>query len=599
MKIKRNILLGCVVVLAIILTLSLSACSMDFLESIHTHQYNEGVVMTPATCDQEGTKKYNCIIANCNHSYTDSYSLTPFTATEIFNQSVKYVGEIVVYDRQGAELGLGTCFVYTSDGKIITNYHVIDGAYSAKVTIESITYNVQSVLAYDEDIDLAILQINATNLTAAPLCMKPVQAGETVYAIGSSRGLTNTYSQGIVTYADRVIDRVSYVQHDASITHGNSGGPLINVYGEVIGINTWGISDSQNLNFAVFADELSNLVYGSPVSLSDFYVQKYSPYDVLMNWALNNFTYSSKEGDYYLYEDEYDDGSAYGISYDPINGNLVTDVMWHFEDGASLYLGMNFTKGSTEHRYYAHYSDDVNDNYTRGWIYANTFNPNTTLTYTSYDGDYWNKSVLINLYSTAMVDLLEWFEWCLEDREIGISIEDFGFTAFSDSQGASSGNSGTSGGGNSGTSGGGNSNAYSQYQAELELLTEKYNAATNELWDKIADCQTKIENCQKAINNAQSQLASLSPICPEWFAREYTNNWQAYGSSAAASAAAQSAWTQEYNSKRNQLNNTISANRTAMSGHQTNISLYSTQLDTLATQYKAEVNALKAKYGIS
>ena len=127
------------------------------------------------------------------------------------------------------------------------------------------------MLAYDANIDLAVCKINATGLDFATICKKPVNVGETVYAIGSSRGMTNTYSQGIITYANRVVDNVSHIQHDASITNGNSGGPLINIYGEVIGINTWGISNSQNLNFAVFTKELDNLSYSSPISFADFY----------------------------------------------------------------------------------------------------------------------------------------------------------------------------------------------------------------------------------------------------------------------------------------------------------------------------------------
>ena len=114
---------------------------------------------------------------------------------------------------------------------------------------------------------MAILKINATDLDYANVCKKTVQTGEAVYAIGSSRGLTNTYSQGIITQANRVVDGVVHIQHDASITNGNSGGPLLNVYGEVIGINTWGITDSQNLNFAVFTSELDNLVYGNEMTL--------------------------------------------------------------------------------------------------------------------------------------------------------------------------------------------------------------------------------------------------------------------------------------------------------------------------------------------
>ena len=227
--------------------------------------------------------------ANDNTSNSTPPSTT-YTASDIYNQAVKYVGEIVIYDKSGNELALGTGFVYSSDGKIITNYHVIEGAYSARIDINGKIYTVTSVLAYDAHIDLAVLQINATGLDTATISNGSTQVGEVVYAIGSSQGLTNTLSQGIVTYANRVVDNVAHVQHDASITHGNSGGPLINEYGEIIGINTWGVSDSQNLNFAVSINELDNLVYGTPITLSELFEEQPTPDDAAtQQWFLEQF----------------------------------------------------------------------------------------------------------------------------------------------------------------------------------------------------------------------------------------------------------------------------------------------------------------------
>ena len=166
------------------------------------HKYNNGEISTQATCNQNGVKTFTCTVNSCRHSYTESYSLPTYTATELYNLSVKYVGEIVTYDKSGAELALGTGFVISSDGKIVTNYHVIDGAHSADITINNKKYTITKVLAYDENIDLAVVKVNATGLTTATICKKPVSVGATVYAIGSSRGLTNTYSQGIITYAN-------------------------------------------------------------------------------------------------------------------------------------------------------------------------------------------------------------------------------------------------------------------------------------------------------------------------------------------------------------------------------------------------------------
>ena len=196
------------------------------------HKYNNGDVTTQATCNQSGIKTFTCIVNSCRHTYTETYSLPTYSATELYNLSVKYVGEIVTYDKSGAELALGTGFVISSDGKIITNYHVLDSAYSAKITINGNVHSITQILAYDENIDLAILKINATGLNYANVCKNTVQTGETIYAIGSSRGLTNTYSQGIITQANRVVDGVIHIQHDASINNGNSG-IVLNMYNTI------------------------------------------------------------------------------------------------------------------------------------------------------------------------------------------------------------------------------------------------------------------------------------------------------------------------------------------------------------------------------
>ena len=555
------------------------------------HRYNTGEITAEATCNQSGIKKFTCLNSGCNHSYTESYSLQTYSATELYNLSVKYVGEIVTYDKSGTELALGTGFVISSDGKIVTNYHVIEGAYTAEITINNQTYTISSILAYDANIDLAVLKINATGLTPATICKQPISVGSTVYAIGSSRGLTNTYSQGIVTYYNRIVDGVSHIQHDASITHGNSGGPLINVYGEVVGINTWGISDSQNLNFAVFTAELDNLVYGTPMTLAEFYESNNNAFDILIDFILANGEYDSGNGKTELVlENGYNSSrTEYHIvqfDYDPkYNCVDLTHYVAFTNSDVTFFTGISIEK-NVDSYYWAIYVsvDGSTTNKMSGYIDYETFTDNTLLGYTTYEGKTSQEASTRENASLSAIYLVEYLDW-LANNYLGVTISDFGFKSFSVSN-------------DNNTDSGGNS-SYAQYQEELNILTTKYNSDVSELQDKILDSQAKIESCQKAINNARSQLASLSPTCPQWFLQQYINNWQAYGSTGAATVAAQNAWAQEYNNQRNQLNNSISINTTAISGHQANITLYTSQIDVLTNQYNANVNALKAKYGIT
>ena len=352
-------------------------------------------------------------------------STTPpkYSATDIYNQAVNYVGEIVTYDKSGSELSLGTCFVYSSDGKIITNYHVIEGAYSASVDINGKTYSVKTVLAYDANIDLAVLKINATNIVSAPISNRQAQVGEMVVAIGSSRGLTNTLSQGIVTYANRIVDNVAHVQHDASITHGNSGGPLINEYGEVIGINTWGVSDSQNLNFAVSVSELGNLVYGTPIPLQDLFQEQLTPYEILLNWLIDNQTSAS---DVRIAYNFWEGDIMYTLAYS-IDGDYMYISMYD----ANAFTLLDLSYDPSRYAYYWDWELEYPTDHYRvtGTINAYTYNQETKLTNYNYtSGLYLAESKVVPLAQQSIyITVLALENLLLVNTEIGLTIEDFGF----------------------------------------------------------------------------------------------------------------------------------------------------------------------------
>ena len=392
------------------------------------HKYDNGVVVSQASCTKSGTRKFTCTVAGCGHSYTSNYTLPTYSATEISNMATKYVGEIVVYDKSGAELGLATCFVITSDGRIVTNYHVIEDAYSAKVTINGSTYNVTYVLAYDATIDLAVLKINASGLTAANVCKQPVQVGETVYAIGSSRGLTNTFSQGIVTYANRVVDGVSHVQHDASITNGNSGGPLINVYGEVIGINTWGLTDSQNLNFAVFTGELDKLKYGSSMTLAQFYEKNSNAFVKMKNYIMQNGTYLSSDNCYRLLlgTSYASDGTKYTrLAYYYASDNVIT-LDFLIDDG-EIWAYFEIDSAVDGSYFYAYFDDYGNK--MQGTINGSTFSSNILLGY-SYNNinDSSLRASVRELVSSMLHVLCTYID--SDFAKIGVDAGDLGFVNY-------------------------------------------------------------------------------------------------------------------------------------------------------------------------
>ena len=341
------------------------------------------------------------------------------------------VGEIVTYDKSGNGLALGTCFVYSSDGQIITNYHVIDGAYSAEVTLAGNTYKVQKVLAYDKDIDIAVLQINASDLVAVEICKNEHKIGSSVYAFGSSQGLTATFSQGIIT-SNRELDNIMYVQHDAAISSGNSGGPLINAYGEVIGINTMTMKDSQNLNFAINISELDNLVYGNSLTMSEFYNVEFNPYEALKEWVLENYNNTGDSFISFYYRTSDDNYYALSIVYYLDADYLSISSFCVFDNNDARFITIELSEDPAKCWYRATYTDGNYgfENIVEGYINATAFTSISSLGYYSYKGDYWTKTSILETYQEAAVDVVDWFGWCLDYYNIGLTLSDFGFVKF-------------------------------------------------------------------------------------------------------------------------------------------------------------------------
>ena len=172
----------------------------------------------------------------------------------------------------GRQRSVGSGFVIDPEGYIMTNSHVIDGAQKVEVVVPppdadgrlatalSGKMNIvpARIIGTSSELDLALLKIDNVPVPALPLATySQVHQGETVFAFGSPGGLRNTLTHGMVSAVARQIDPDSpqiYVQTDAPINPGNSGGPLVNIRGEVVGVNTFILSQSggnEGLGFAI------------------------------------------------------------------------------------------------------------------------------------------------------------------------------------------------------------------------------------------------------------------------------------------------------------------------------------------------------------
>ena len=187
-----------------------------------------------------------------------SINTTSTSGTNIFGQAV-----------ETASAGSG--FIISQDGYIVTNYHVVKGATSVKVTLyNGDTYDA-TVIGGDSDYDVAVIKIDATGLSPVTLGnSEDVNVGDTVLAIGNPLGeLTFSMSQGIVSCCDRAINvdgtPFNMIQVDASINPGNSGGPLVNLYGEVVGIvsakySSYSSTTVEGLGFAIPISDVRSII---------------------------------------------------------------------------------------------------------------------------------------------------------------------------------------------------------------------------------------------------------------------------------------------------------------------------------------------------
>lgn len=179
----------------------------------------------------------------------------------LYQQVMPGVVSIQVSTPQGG--GLGSGFVYDTEGHVITNFHVVDGATSVEVDFSSGFKARGTVIGVDKDSDIAVVKVDAPESELHPLTLgnsANLQVGQTVIAIGNPFGLNGTMTVGIVSAlgrtqtSDHSIDGGGFfsaadiIQTDAAINPGNSGGPLLNTNGEVVGINRAIATNSSTAN---------------------------------------------------------------------------------------------------------------------------------------------------------------------------------------------------------------------------------------------------------------------------------------------------------------------------------------------------------------
>ncbi|MFL0195420.1 S1C family serine protease [Clostridium sp. WILCCON 0269] len=184
--------------------------------------------------------------------------------TDIVDKNINAIALVEVKDANNTLTATASGCIITPSGELITNYHVIDSAYYIDVIMEDGTkYDVKGVLGYSKSNDLAILQLNnANNLPTIPLgYSSSLKIGQEIITIGSPDGLENTVSTGIISGLNRNNGRDGTdIQISAPTAFGSSGGALIDMSGQLIGITYSAVTGSGDLNFAIPINDVKPLL---------------------------------------------------------------------------------------------------------------------------------------------------------------------------------------------------------------------------------------------------------------------------------------------------------------------------------------------------
>ena len=263
------------------------------ISSIFCYKIYEGIqINTYETQGAEATKTIKSVETMKEQGKEITEVIEKVTSCVVGISKIKNAGSTIFLKDGASQLGLGTGVIVSENGYILSNEHVTGSKYSnCYVTLENGRNYTANVVWSDSSLDLSICKISVKNLPYANLGdSSNVHVGEQVYAIGNPIGyeFQRTVTSGIISATDRTVridenDQSVYmedlIQTDATINHGNSGGPLINLDGNVIGITSVKITSAEGIGFAV------------PINITKPIIESYMKEDKFEEATLGIFAY--------------------------------------------------------------------------------------------------------------------------------------------------------------------------------------------------------------------------------------------------------------------------------------------------------------------
>lgn len=182
-----------------------------------------------------------------------------------FDTEEVYNSVFVIYS--GNSMGSGFAI---GENCIITNAHVINNQYDVIIETYGGEMKRAFIVALDERIDIAVIGVADATFTPLRVAdLSTVSVGDDVYAIGAPNSLAFTLTKGVVSSKERLVSRQKFIQTDAAINTGNSGGPLLNDAGEVIGVNSYKMSDSEGIGLAIPIDVVVSFLETGEIELNE------------------------------------------------------------------------------------------------------------------------------------------------------------------------------------------------------------------------------------------------------------------------------------------------------------------------------------------
>lgn len=291
---------------------------------------------------------------------------TALTSEQLFARCAPAVFYIEVYDAAGQTMATGSGVLLSSTGEAMTNYHVIEDAVGARVkTADGVWHEVTGVYGYDAARDLARLQIAGSGFPYLETSAS-VNTGATVYAIGSPLGLENTISNGIISAASRMVNGQEYIQTTAAISHGSSGGALIDAYGRLIGITSAYIDGGQSLNLAIPVSDFAAIARGTVTSLASLFGQPGGTAGeaCYAGWSVPDFgAYTGTPLFLHLPAETADDLDMYAYLVDEIPASASPQAISNYtmllQSSGFTFLGVTTVQGLHVRSYYSAAQDEV------------------------------------------------------------------------------------------------------------------------------------------------------------------------------------------------------------------------------------------------